>query len=261
VRREDEVQRIAVAGGTGVVGRHVVEALRAAGCEPVVLARSTGVDLGTGAGLDAAFDGVHAVVDVSNVSTQRRSTAVGFFSAATSALLAAGARAGVQHHVVLSIVGVDRVDIGYYAGKRAQEELVLGADVPATVLRATQFHEFAEQVLTIARGPVAPVPAMRVQPVAAREVGEHLVELVRGAPQGRAPELAGPEVHDLPDLVRRLLRSRGTRRLVLPLRGPTATSRAVTGGALLPAGAGPRGRQTFDEWLGATARPSAGRRP
>ena len=254
-------ERIAVAGGTGVVGRHVVEALRAAGCEPVVLARSTGVDLVTGAGLDAALSGVQAVVDVANVATQRRSAAMGFFTAATSALLAAGARAGVRHHVVLSIVGVDRVDTGYYAGKRAQEELVRNGDVPWTVLRATQFHEFADQVLGLVGGPVAPVPAMRVQPVAAREVGEHLAELVRGAPQGRAPELAGPQVHELTDLVRRLLRARGARRFVLPLRGPTAASRAVTGGALLPTGAGPRGQQTFDAWLRATTSPSAGRRP
>jgi uncharacterized protein YbjT (DUF2867 family) len=244
--------RIAVAGGTGVVGRHVVEALAAAGCEPVVLARSTGVDLAQGAGLDDALRGVRAVVDVSNVATQRRSVAVGFFTTATSALLAAGARAGVRHHVLLSIVGVDRVDTGYYAGKRAQEELVLAGDVPATVLRATQFHEFAEQVLAIAKGPVAPVPSMRVQPVAAREVGALLVELALAAPQGRAPELAGPEVHELTHLVRRLLRARGSRRLVLPLKGPTAASRAAVGGALLPTGPGPRGQQTFDEWLRAS---------
>jgi uncharacterized protein YbjT (DUF2867 family) len=241
--------RVAVAGGTGVVGRHVVEALRTAGCEPVVLARSTGVDLVSGRGLDAALPGVRAVVDVSNVATQRRAASVGFFTAATSALLAAGARAGVQHHVVLSIVGVDRVDTGYYAGKRAQEELVLSGGVPATVLRATQFHEFAEQVLALAKGPVAPVPAMRVQPVAAREVGEHLAALALDAPQGRAPELAGPEVHELTDLVRRLLRARGSRRRVLPLRGPTAASRAVVGGALLPTGPGPREQQGFDAWL------------
>ena len=244
--------RIAVAGGTGVVGRHVVEALTRSGCEPVVLARSAGVDLVSGAGLDAALEGVRAVVDVSNLSTQRRAASVGFFTAATASLLRAGARAGVRHHVVLSIVGVDRVDTGYYAGKRAQEALVLSGDVPATVLRATQFHEFAEQVLVLATGPVAPVPSMRVQPVAAREVGEHLVQLVLDAPQGRAPELAGPQVHELTDLVRRLLRTRGPRRLVLPLKAPTAASRAVTGGALLPTGPGPRGQQTFDEWLQAS---------
>ena len=247
-------ERVAVAGGTGVVGRHVVAALAAAGCEPVVLARSAGIDLVRGAGLDDALRGVGAVVDVSNVATQRRSAAVGFFTAATSALLAAGARAGVRHHVLLSIVGVDRVDTGYYAGKRAQEELVLAGDVPATVLRATQFHEFAEQVLAIVGGPVAPVPRMRVQPVAAREVGAHLAELVLGPPRGQAPELAGPEVHELSDLVRRLLRARGSRRRVLPLQGPTAASRAAVGGALLPTGPGPRGLQTFDAWLQAAVR-------
>ena len=241
--------RIAVAGGTGVVGRHVVEALARAGCEPVVLARSTGVDLVSGTGLADALGGVSAVVDVSNVATQRRSAAVGFFTAATSALLAAGARAGVRHHLLLSIVGVERVDTGYYAGKRAQEELVLAGDVPATVLRATQFHEFAEQVLALTRGPVAPVPSMRVQPVAAREVGAHLAALALAPPQGRAPELAGPQVHELTDLARRVLRARGARRVVLPLRGPTAASRAVTGGALLPTGEGPRGQQTFEQWL------------
>ena len=245
--------RVAVAGGTGVVGRHVVDALAAAGVEPVVLARSTGIDLVRGVGLDDALRGVGAVVDVSNVATQRRSAAVGFFTAATSALLAAGARAGVRHHVVLSIVGVDRVDTGYYAGKRAQEELVLAGDVPATVLRATH-HQFAERVLAIAKGPVAPVPRMRVQPVAAREVGAHLAELVLGPPRGHAPELAGPDVHELTDLVRRLLRARGSRRRVLPLQGPTAASRAAVGGALLPTGPGPRGVQSFDAWLQAAVR-------
>ena len=117
--------------------------------------------------------------------------------------------------MALSIVGVDRVDSGYYAGKRVQEQLVLSGPVPASVLRATQFHEFAGQILALTRGPVAPVPVM----------------------------------HILPDLARRLLRARGQRRFVLPLRGPVAASRAVAGGALLPTGSGPRGTQTFDEWL------------
>ena len=246
--------RVAVAGGTGVVGRHVVAALRGAGCEPVVLARSTGVDLATGAGLDGALVGVRAVVDVSNVMTQRRAASVGFFTAATSGLLDAGLRAGVQHHVVLSIVGVDRVDSGYYAGKRAQEALVSAGAVPWTVLRATQFHEFTEQVLALVGGPLAPVPSMRVQPVAAREVGELLADLALGPPQGQAPELAGPQAHELTDLVRRVLRARGARRLVVPLRAPTAASRAVRAGALLPTGSGPRGRQGFDEWLQGSVR-------
>jgi uncharacterized protein YbjT (DUF2867 family) len=241
--------RIAVAGGTGTVGRHVVEAVRAAGREPVVLSRSAGVDLVTGAGLDEALRGVDAVVDVSNAVTQRRRAAVDFFTAATSHLLAAGAGAGVRHHVVLSIVGVDRVDTGYYAGKRAQESLALSGTVPVSVLRCTQFHEFVPLVLSAVPGPVAVVPSMRVQPVAAREVAERLVALATGPALGRAPELAGPEVHGLPDLARRYLRARGQRRLVLPVRAPVAASRAAAGGALLPTGPGPRGTLTFDAWL------------
>ncbi len=117
--------RVAVAGGTGVVGRHVVAALADRGVTPVPLARSLGVDLVTGEGLEPALTGVEVVVDVSNVTTTSRRTSVGFFTASSRRLLEAGRRAGVRHHVALSIVGVDRADWGYYAGKRAQEELVL----------------------------------------------------------------------------------------------------------------------------------------
>ena len=115
---------IAVAGGTGLVGRMVVEEVRRAGATPVVVARSAGVDLTTGAGLDAALGGVDAVIDASNVETMSAKVSVGFFEAATTHLLAAGERAGVRHHVALSIVGCDRVDLPYYLGKRRQEELV-----------------------------------------------------------------------------------------------------------------------------------------
>lgn len=241
--------RTAVAGGTGVVGRHVVAALRAAGDEPVVLARSTGVDLVSGTGLARALEGVDALVDVSGVATLSRSRSVAFFETATRQLLAAGERAGVRHHVVLSIVGVDRVDSGYYEGKRRQEQLALDGPVPVTVLRATQFHEFADQLLSRVPGPVVTVPRMRVQPVAAREVGEELVRLARGPALGQAPELAGPEVLELLDMVRVVARVRPGRRLVLPLPVPGAVGRAMAGGALLPTGPGPRGRLGFAEWL------------
>jgi len=245
--------RIAVAGGTGVVGSLLVEELRSGGHDPVVLARSQGVDITTGAGLDAALDGAEAVVDVSNVATTRRGPAEEFFLAGTRNLLAAGRRAGVGHHVVLSIVGVDRVDLGYYAAKRAQERAVLDGGVPASVLRVTQFHEFAGQLLERLPGPVAFVPRMRSQPIAAREVAEALAARVAQGPVGMAPELAGPEEHDLVDLARRLLAARGSRRPVLPIRVPGRAGRQVREGGLLPTGPGPRGSQTFDEWLGAVA--------
>ena len=137
--------RIAVAGGTGLVGRHVVKELREAGHEPVLLTRSHGVDVTTGAGLDAALVGVESIVDVTNVTTTSRKRSTAFFEASCRQLMSSAERAGVRHLVALSVVGSDRVDFGYYYGKRRQEELVLNGPVPASVLRATQFHEFAEQ--------------------------------------------------------------------------------------------------------------------
>ena len=233
-----------------MVGRHVVAALERRGHAPVVLARSHGVDLVTGAGLAEALDGVQAVIDVSNRETLSGRRAARFFGTATAQLLDAGRDAGVEHHVVLSIVGVDRVRTGYYAAKLAQERLVQQHSVPSTVLRTTQFHEFAGQVLAQGRGPVALVPRMRVRPVAAAEVGDRLAELAVGAPLGVAPELAGPEEHDLVDLARRVAASQDRR--VLPVRLPGAGWRAMARGALLPSGQPVTGSTTFDEWWTAT---------
>ncbi|MET7683465.1 NAD(P)H-binding protein [Streptomyces sp. NPDC005423] len=247
--------RVAVAGGTGLVGRLVVEELTAAGREPVVLARSRGVDLLTGAGADTALAGVDTVIDVSNTTTMSGRKSVAFFERAGRTLLDAGARAGVRHHLALSIVGIDRVGLGYYQGKLRQEELVKAGPTPWTVLRATQFHEFAQQTLDRMPGPLAVVPRMRTRPVAAREVAQCLVRLASAPAQGMAPELAGPRAEQLTDMVRRLLRARGERRLLLPLTLPGATGRAMTGDGLLPAGAGPWGGQTFEEWLAAHPTP------
>lgn len=241
--------RVAVVGGTGTVGRYVLTALATAGHQGLALTRSNGVDVRTGAGLDGALEGVQAVVDVGNVVTLRRRTAEEFFGQSSRRLVAAGARAGVEHHVVLSIVGVDRVATGYYRGKRLQEAEVRAGSVPFTVLRATQFHEFPGQVLGATRGPVAPVPRMRMQPVAAEEVGARLAELAVRSPLGAAPELAGPEVHELVDLARRVEALSPRRRRVIPVRQPGRAGPAMAGGALLPGPHATLGRVTFDEWL------------
>src|SRR4051812_41178678 len=119
--------RVAVAGGTGVVGRHVVASLVAAGETPVILARSTGIDITTGVGVDAALRDVEAVIDVSNTTTMRKKASIAFFEAGTTHLLQAGEGAGVRRHVILSIVGADRVKFGYFYGKRHQEALALGS--------------------------------------------------------------------------------------------------------------------------------------
>jgi uncharacterized protein YbjT (DUF2867 family) len=242
--------RIAVAGGTGTVGRHVVDVVGERGHEAVVLSRAHGVDLVAGTGLDAVLDGVDAVVDVTSVMTQSGKRAVRFFRAVTTNLLAAEARAGVGHHVALSVVGCDRAPEGHYAGKVAQEELVTAGPVPWTLLRATQFHEFAGQLhAQLAFGPVHAVPVMRAQPVAAREVAERLVALVEAGPAGRVADLAGPEVLRMTDMVRGFARATGRGGVVLPVPLPGRLGRAFRDGTLLPGPTADRGVRTFDRWL------------
>ncbi|MEU2289064.1 NAD(P)H-binding protein [Streptomyces sp. NPDC013178] len=242
--------RIAVAGGTGWIGSLVVREVRERGHAPVVLARSKGVDLQTGKGLEEALHGVSRVIDVSNIATLNRARAFAFFEQATPNLLSAGEKAGVEHHVALSIVGCDRVDTGYYAAKHRQEELVHASSMPSTVLRATQFHEFAAQMLARTdTGPIKLVPRMTTQPVAGREVATALVAAALGEAQGTAPELAGPEVLQMTDMVRQLRRATGQRALVLALRLPGAAGKAMTTGELLPKEDGPRGTVTFDAWV------------
>jgi uncharacterized protein YbjT (DUF2867 family) len=241
--------RVAVAGGTGVVGTHVVHALRRAGHEPVVLARSRGVDVVTGRGLDAALSKVDAVIDVTNIETLSRRRATAFFTAGSERLLEAERRANVAHHVLLSIVGVDRVDTGYYQAKVEQEQLVRSSGRPFTVLRATQFHEFPGQMLARIRGPVVPMPQMRIQPVAAAEVAQRLTTIATADPLGTHTELAGPQVHDIIELARRVNNQHRHPRRILRLPVLGGTARAAARGGLLPGPGAALGAMTFDEWL------------
>jgi uncharacterized protein YbjT (DUF2867 family) len=240
--------RIAVAGGTGLVGSLVVAEVRERGHEAVVLARSTGVDLTTGAGIRRALEGVDVVIDTSNVDTLKRSVSMAFFEAVTRHLLEAERATGVGRHVVLSIVGVDRVDFGYYAGKLRQEELALAGATPATVLRSTQFYEFAGQLLDRS-GRVVVVPRMLTQPVAAREVAAALVDLATHERPGPAYVVSGPEQQWMHDLVKRLTQARSEQRWIVKLRLLGAAGKGMTSGGLLPEGSDLSGKQSFDEWL------------
>jgi len=249
--------RIAVAGATGTVGRHVVAVATERGHEVVPLARAAGVDLTTGEGLAARLEGVDVVVDVTSTRAQSRRGAEGFFGAVTRTLTAAERVAGVGHHVALSIIGIDDVPSGYYRGKRLQERLLAEGDQPWSVLRAAQFHEFAEQALGFVRiGPFSLVPLMHSQPVAAREVGEALVALAESGPSGRVADLAGPEQHRVHRMAREVSRARDLGRRVVPLPLPGAAGRAMRDGSLTAAGdpAAVLGRTTFAEWLAAGGR-------
>ncbi len=246
-----DVTTIAIAGGTGALGAQVVDAVRRRNLTPVVIARSRGIDLTTGAGLDEALVGVEAVIDASNVAALRAKTSIAFFEAATGHLLAAGERAGVRHHVAVSIVGCQDVDFPYYLGKRRQEELVGQGPVPWTIMRATQFHEFAGQILDRSRGPLALVPKMLSQPVAANQLAELLVETAMGSPLGRAPDVGGPEQHQIPDLARRLVAHRSDRRKVVSVPLPGKAGRQIAAGGLLTGDGATILGETYDDWLAA----------
>jgi uncharacterized protein YbjT (DUF2867 family) len=242
--------RIAVAGGTGTVGRHVVEIARERGHEAVSLSRSEGVDLVNGRGLDQALQGAEAVIDVSGIETISTKKAVDFYTNATQNLLAAEKAAGVRHHVALSIVGIDKATSGLYAGKLVQEDEVRHGGVPWSLLRCTQFHEFVPMVVRAASaGPVVIVPKMFTQPVAAREVAEALVDAAEAGPKGRLPDLGGPRAEKLADLVRAYLQKTGKRKRVVQLNAPGAMGKAMRKGKLIPKAGAAVGRQTFQEWL------------
>jgi uncharacterized protein YbjT (DUF2867 family) len=244
--------RIAVAGGTGVVGRHTVEAVHDAGHEAIVVSRSRGVDLVTGEGLDAALQGVDAVIDVASVNTLKAAAAIEFFTAATGNLVSAAADAGASHVVLLSIVGIDRIPYDYYAGKVAQEKVVEASRVPWTILRATQFHEFAAQMFDRAKvGPLHIAPNARTQPVAAREVAERLVALATGRPEGRVRDLAGPREEQLAEMIRAFARHEGYRGWIPALNAPGPQMAGMRAGDALPGQDADLGRQTFADWLAA----------
>jgi uncharacterized protein YbjT (DUF2867 family) len=242
--------KIAIAGGTGVVGRHVVTAASAAGHEPVVLSRSAGADLLTAEGLDGRLAGVGAVIDVSSTPSLSSKAAARFFGTVTDNLIAAERTAGVPHHVVLSIIGATKAPSGHYAGKAVQEQKVMNSGDGWSILRTTQFHEFARQTTErLAFGGVQLVPAMRCQPIAAAEVAADLVRIAEGPPSGLATDLAGPREEEMAELVRRYLKATGKTKPVLRLILPGRFGRALRDGGLLPGPGARLGTQTFDQWL------------
>lgn len=241
--------RIAVAGGTGTVGQHIVEQATRAGHDVVILSRSNGIDLVTGDGVRAAIDGADAVVDVASIQTLSAKASREFFGTATENLLAA-ARGADVHHVALSIVGAAQAPYGYYAGKLVQEQRVAASAGHWSILRATQFHEFAVQVLAQAKVLGAHlVPRMRSQPVAAAEVAAALLQIVESRAHGDAPDLAGPREERMADLARRYLRQTGSGARVVEVRLPGGLGTAMANGGLLPGSGARLGSQTFADWL------------
>jgi uncharacterized protein YbjT (DUF2867 family) len=243
--------RVAVVGATGRIGRTTVRALEHNGHEAVRISRSGGgVDAYTGAGLDKALQDVDALIDTTNTRSQDEAEIVDFFGTVTANLLAAEQRSGVRHHVLLSIVGIEKGQrVPHYEGKREQEELVTSGPIPWSVVRSTQFLDFAAQVAewTLQDG-TATIAPLLVQPIAHSDVGNALADVATNEPLGHHVDIAGPETQDLVDMARRTFEARGEEvRLVPTWQGVFDTSMA--GDVLLPDNGARLGHQTFDDWL------------
>jgi uncharacterized protein YbjT (DUF2867 family) len=250
-----DMTRIAVAGATGRVGRHVVDVLNERGHDVVAISRSNGVDVITGDGLAAALEGVEVIVDVATGPSPEQGAATEFFTTATRNLQEAGEKAGVRKLVVVSIIGTDRATGGYGAAKLAHERAALAGPIPARILRAAQFHEFVEVLMGWGRqGDVVYLPKMRTQIVAARTVAEALADLALSTePEGAQPaEIAGPREEYLPDLAALLAAKRGEEVKIEAVSNPADPDDALnTNGGLLPGPHATLAGPTFAEWLDA----------
>ncbi|MFY1576850.1 SDR family oxidoreductase [Verrucosispora sp. WMMD703] len=244
---------VLVTGGTGTLGGHVLPRLSAAGHTVRVLSRKThrgvdGVEYVTGdllrdEGIEPAVDGVHTLLHLAGGPKGD--------DRATASLMRAAVRAGVRHVVYISVIGAGRVPIGYFEAKHGAERAVSESGVPWTTLRAAQFHDLVFTVVRkLAALPIVPDPrVIRFQPVDSRDVADRLVDLVQGVPSGLVPELAGPQVYPLAELIRSYLAARGGNRPFLPVPVPGAVGRAYRHGHNLTVDGVTVGTRTWEDYL------------
>jgi uncharacterized protein YbjT (DUF2867 family) len=248
--------RIVVVGGTGQVGSKLVKTLIADGHEAVAAAPSTGVDPLSGEGLAEALAGAAVVVDVSNSPSTDDDAAMEFFRRSTTRLLEAEAAARVGHHVVLSVVGTDRLapQSGYSRAKSAQEELVAEGPIPYTIVRATQFFEFLRTVADAATvDATVRLPAVLIRPMAAVDVARALAAATLGEPRNGLVEVGGPREYLLPELIRTGLTARGDARQVIADPAATYLGLAVDERTLLPGEGAVAYDVRFEDWIIETA--------
>ncbi|TDC97123.1 epimerase [Nonomuraea deserti] len=247
------ITRIAVAGATGRLGRHVVDVLTERRRRIVPMSRATGVDVITGAGLAEALAGVDVIIDVASWHASEQEAATEFFRTSARNLHEYGQKAGVARIAAASIIGVGKATAGFLAAKKAHEELLLSGPLPVRILRAAQFHEFVGQLLDWQQGDVAYVPALPTQLVACRTVAEELVDLAldpgEPAPGAPIPEIAGPRKEILAEAAALLGARRGVKVTGVDGSGMPDAEIAAEGG-FLPGPHAKLAGPTFQEWLG-----------
>ncbi|UXY29559.1 SDR family oxidoreductase [Streptomyces sp. HUAS TT20] len=240
--------KIAVMGGTGLIGSQVVKNLNAAGHEAVPHSQSTGVDVISGRGLDEAMAGADVVVNLTNSPTFDEASPA-FFQTSMDNLLAAAHKGGVGHFVILSIVGVDQVpELDYYRAKALQEQLLAAGPIPYSIVRATQFMDFMDAVLSwTTEGDTVRLPATPIQPIASKDVAAAVSDVAVGAPLNGIRNIVGPEVFALDELGRITLTHKGDSRTVVT--DPTAGMFAVVKGDVLTDKNAHLATTRYTDWL------------
>ncbi len=243
--------KIVVIGGTGLIGSTVVARLGEHGHQAVPAAPSTGVDTVTGEGLKEVLQGADVLVDVSNSPSFADDDVMAFFRTATGNLVDAAGEAGVGHYVALSVVGSERLPgSGYLRAKVAQEALIRDACLPCTIVRATQFFEFAGGIAdTATTDGVVRLPGGGVQPIAAAEVAAAVGRAATGAPVGGTIEIGGPEVFGLDEWVRTVLAARSDAREVVTDPQARYFGTLLEKDSLLPGPGAQVGQTRLAEWL------------
>src|SRR5271166_2930749 len=245
-----EVMKIVVIGGTGLIGSKVVEKLKQKGHEAIAAAPNTGVNTITGEGLKEALAGAQVVIDLANSPSFEDKAVLDFFETSERHLLPAEASAGVQHHVALSIVAIDRTDNGYFRAKVAQENLIKASGVPYTVIRATQFMEFLRGIADSATDErKVRLPPVLFQPIAADDVAAIVAEVALAAPRNGIVEIAGPERAPFNEIIARYLKAVGDPRQVVSDPEARYWGGRVEERSLVPLVEARLGRIGLDEWL------------
>ncbi|HEY1599933.1 MAG TPA: SDR family oxidoreductase [Pirellulales bacterium] len=247
--------KIVVIGGSGLIGKKLVNNLRERGQQVVAASPSLGVNTLTGKGLAEAVHGAEVVVDVANSPSWEDQAVMEFFETSTGNLLAAEASANVRHHLALSVVGTERLlASGYFRAKMAQENLIKASRVPYTIVRATQFFEFAGGIADSASdGKTVRLPPAMMQPIASEDVASALADIAVQEPLNGTLELAGPEPIRMDELVQRFLTARHDARRVTTDVQALYYGIKVNDQSLTP-GDHPRiGPTRFQEWLNRSA--------
>jgi uncharacterized protein YbjT (DUF2867 family) len=243
--------KIVVIGGTGLIGSKTIPVLRQAGHEVIAASPHTGVNTITGKGLKEAVAGAQVVIDLTNSPSFEPKAVSEFFETSGRNLLAAEAAARVRHHVVVSIVGTDRMpDNGYLRAKVAQEQLIEASGIPYTIIRSTQFMEFLRAIVeTSTDGDTVRLSPGLFQPIAAEDVAAITADVALAAPPNGIVEIAGPERAPLNDIIARYLKAVGDPRTVV--RDPDARffGGRVEERSLVPWGEARLGRIGLEEWL------------